>query len=170
MVLGYARHGKDTVCDILHQDYGLTFESSSHFVAERAVRPWLAARGITYSSFDDMYADRVNHRSDWFDAICAYNEADPARLGKELYATYDIYCGIRNIVEFEALKAQGVIDCTLWVDASQRVPPESANSMTITPAQADCVIDNNGPVEVLRPNVAAAYTAALEQMRSGSVH
>lgn len=161
MVLGYARHGKDTVCDLLCSKYGLTFESSSHFVAEVAVRPWLAARGITYASFDEMYADRVNHRDKWFTAIDEYNTPDRARLGKELYAKYDIYCGIRNAPELEELQRQGVVEFTIWVDASKRLPPEPGTSISVTPAHADYIIDNNGPLEDLPGIVDAAYAAAL---------
>ena len=29
MVMGYGRHGKDTVCEILKEKYGMTFKSSS---------------------------------------------------------------------------------------------------------------------------------------------
>ena len=34
LVLGYGRHGKDTVCEMLEQDYGFQFTSSSMFCAE----------------------------------------------------------------------------------------------------------------------------------------
>jgi len=160
MVLGEARHGKDSVCEILRRDYGLTFESSSHFVAEKAVRPALAAKGIVYSDFDTMYADRVNHRADWFDAIAAYNHPDLARLGRELYEVYDIYCGIRSAPELKALQAAGVIDFTIWVDASRRCEPEPASSCTVTRDMADYVLDNNGPVEGLEAEVKRAMSAA----------
>jgi len=162
MVLGYGRHGKDTVCEILRDRYGLTFESSSHFVAERAVRPYLAARGVTYPDFDTMYADRVNRRADWFNAIAAYNAGDMARLGRELYEQYDIYCGIRNRPELQALKDEGTVEFTIWVDASRRHPPEPATSITVGPDQADYLIDNNGTLRDLVANVDAAYQAALE--------
>lgn len=162
MILGHKRHGKDSVCEILTRDYGLTFESSSRFVAEKAVRPALAALGITYASFEEMYADRVNHRDKWFNAIAAYNHPDPTRLGRELYAAYDIYCGIRNDVELLALQATGIIDWTIWVDASKRLPPEDANSCTVTPDMADYILDNNGPEEALAGEVAKA----IEELRN----
>lgn len=160
MVLGNARHGKDTVCAILKRDYGLTFESSSHFVAERAVRPALAADGITYDSFDDMYADRVNRRAAWFDAIAAYNSPDLARLGKELYGQHDLYCGIRNKAELNELKRQGIVEFTIWVDASRRCDPESRTSCSVDANDADFILDNNGPVEALPEQVMLAMAAA----------
>lgn len=162
MVLGDGRHGKDSVCEILTRDFGLTFESSSHFVAEKAVRPALAAKGIVYKTFSEMYADRVNHRADWFNAIAAYNHPDLTRLGRELYEVYDIYCGIRNHEELLALQAAGVIDFTIWVDASERCPPEAATSCTVTREMADYILDNNGPVENLAEEVRKAMGAARE--------
>jgi hypothetical protein len=165
MVLGYGRHGKDSVCDILRDDYGFTFESSSHFVAEKAVRPALAAQGITYGSFEEMYADRVNHRAAWHDAILAYNTPDLARLGKELYQQYDVYCGIREKAELDELKRQGVVEFTFWVDASQRKPPEGKESCTVSQADADFTIDNNGPLENLTKNVAEAMAVAILRVR-----
>lgn len=160
MVLGEARHGKDSVCEIITRDYGLTFESSSAFVAEKAVRPWLAAKGITYSTYDEMYADRVNHRPEWKEAISAYNTPDKTRLGRELYAIHDIYCGIRDGDELAALQAAGVIDFSIWVDASLRCPPEPATSCTVTRDMADYILDNNGPESSMASEVRKAMEAA----------
>ncbi len=161
MVIGNARHGKDSVCEVLSKDFGLSFVSSSQFVAERAVKPWLAERGITYDSFEAMYADRVNHRAAWFDAISAFNGEDPARLARELLEVHDIYCGMRCAKELAAVKAQGLVDFTFWVDASGRLPPEPASSMTVTKDMADWVIDNNGTADVLRGEVIDAMAAAM---------
>lgn len=161
MVIGNARHGKDSVSDLLCSMYGFTFQSSSHFVAERAVRPWLAARGITYSSFDEMYADRVNHRAAWFDAIVDFNTPDPTRLGRELFDKFTIYCGIRNKDELAALQSAGVVQFTIWVDARKRLPLEPASSISVSALDADFVIDNNGPIEYLAGQVRLAYIAAI---------
>lgn len=164
MVIGYARHGKDTVCAILRDTYGLTFESSSHFVAECAVKPYLEAKGVTYKNFDEMYADRVNHRADWFDAIKAYNTPDRTRLGRALFEKYDIYCGIRNSEELGALRAKGVMDFTIWVDASKRHPPEDKSSNTLTPDHADYIIDNNGTLDDLKINTMRTYHQAVMRL------
>lgn len=158
-VLGMARHGKDSVCEILQKDFGLTFESSSFFVARTAVEPALRAQGITYPTFEAMYADRVNHRADWFNAIVAYNTPDKARLGKELFAKFDVYCGLRNLDEFKALKEQQVVDFAIWVDASKRLPPEDASSITLGPQHCDYILDNNGTRDELDDRVHAAYHA-----------
>lgn len=160
MVIGHARHGKDSVCSILRSEFGLSFVSSSYFVARAAVVPWLAARNITYENFDLCYADRINRRAEWFNAIADYNKDDPARLGRELFAEYDIYCGIRNRVEYEALRAEKAFDFCFWVDASLRVEPEPITSNTMRETDADFIIDNNGDEVNLRAEVLSAYQLA----------
>jgi hypothetical protein len=162
MVIGYARHGKDSICNILRDLYGFSFVSSSYFVGECAVRPWLEAKGITYPTMELCYADRIHHRSDWFDAISAYNGHDPARLGRELFAQYDIYCGLRNRREFDALKAEKAFDVCFWVDRSEHVPPENISSNTLDFSVADYIIDNNGDLEQLKCNVIIAVDRAID--------
>lgn len=157
MIIGHARHGKDTACSILHLLYDLRFESSSHFVAEKAVKPYLASLGIMYDNFDDMYADRVNLRKEWHDAIAEYNREDPAKLGMELFAQYDIYCGIRSRIELEHLRLRNAFDSVWWIDASSRVPPESDNSMKLNSNDADLIINNNGDKEFLCEKIIRAY-------------
>lgn len=143
LVTGYARHGKDTVCEILAKNFSLKFVSSSYFCAERAVRPWLADRGIVYDSLDACYADRGNHRAHWYDAIADYNKDDKARLGRELFESYDIYCGLRSFEEFSALRAGDMFDYSIWVDRLMHIPPEPNSSITIRREDCDFVLDNN---------------------------
>lgn len=160
MVIGHARHGKDSVCNLLRDIYNLSFVSSSQFVAEKAVRPWLLAKGIEYPDYDSMYADRVNHRADWFDAIADYIKDDPGKLGRELFAIHDIYCGIRNATEYKALKAEGAFDVCFWVDRGLIVDDEKESSNTMRPEHADFIINNNGSLEQLRGEVIHAMHLA----------
>lgn len=170
IVTGYATHGKDTVCEMLRDTYGFKFESSSKFVAEKAVRPWLHKRDICYVTFEEMYADRVNHRALWKQAISEYNTPDPTRLGRELFdAGNDIYCGLREIRELEALSLIWVndppplrsrsplIDIAVWIDASQRLPREPETSITIGPNDCDYILNNNGNLDNLHGQVTALY-------------
>ena len=157
MILGYARHGKDTVAEILHNDLGLKFMSSSFAAAEKVMVPYFASKGITYPSLAECYADRVNHRQEWFEEIKAYNTPDLSRLAREIYAENDIYVGIRNIFEFSAARDARLFDYSIWVDRSKHVPPEPSTSMTITPEMATHVIDNNGTLEELRIKTVALY-------------
>lgn len=149
MLLGHAQHGKDTIAEMLSAKHKLKFMSSSYFVAERAVRPYLAERGISYATLDECYADRVNHRADWYAAIALYNSADAARLGCELFAEFDIYVGLRSLREFAALYQRRAFNICWWVDASQRIPAEPRSSITVNPTLADITIDNNGSLEEL---------------------
>lgn len=162
ILLGHARHGKDTTADILCKLYGLSFVSSSFFVGEKAVRPYLASRGIVYSSMDACYSDRINHRAAWFDAISAYNEIDAAKLGRELFRQYDIYCGLRSVREFQALKAEKAFDVCLWVDRQQHVQAELTTSFNIGLNFADYIIDNNGTVEDLEVNILEIMGRAMD--------
>lgn len=162
IVLGSARHGKDTVCGLLRDMYGLTFISSSYFVAEKAVRPWLANKfGVVYPSLEDCYNDRINHRSGWFDAIADYISVDATRLGRELFAQYDIYCGPRNFHEYQALKAEKAFDCCLWVDRSRWVAPEKSDSFNIPMSVADYIIDNNSDISDLEINILEVMDRAM---------
>jgi hypothetical protein len=156
LVLGHARHGKDTVCEMLREKQGLKFVSSSMFVCERAVIPYLAERGITYGSTAEAYEDRGNHRADWHNAIAEYNSADPARLGRELFSEYDIYCGLRSMLEFSAMYSARLFDATLWVYRPQ-LALESKDSMKLTPNLADVHIHNDGSLEELSSQVDWAW-------------
>ncbi len=170
LVLGYARHGKDTVSELLQKKYGLKFTSSSAFCADKVVFPHLeklyrkwnstsidqkpARTFPVYGSPQQCFEDRHNHRKLWFDLITAYNTPDLTALGRAIFEHHDVYCGLRNAREFHALKNAGVYDVCIWVDASERVKEiESRESCTVEPWMADYVVDNNGSVEDLERNL-----------------
>jgi hypothetical protein len=157
MILGYARHGKDTVADILSTNLGLTKEDSSQFAGKQVMMPYFASKGIVYPDWSACYADRVNHRQEWFEQIKAYNTPDEARLAREIYAVSDIYVGIRRKEEFEAARSQRLFDYSIWVDRSEHVAPEPTTSNTMTPEMANYVIDNNGTLEQLKVKTLALY-------------
>lgn len=147
LILGHARHGKDTAAEYLRDAHGVRFRSSSLFLAETVVRPALAGRGLFYDSFDACYADRVNHRALWREIISDFNGEDPARLTREILAVSDCYVGMRTAREYES--ARSLFDAVLWIDASGRgLPPEGTDSMDITFDPAWMIrIDNGGTVE-----------------------
>lgn len=146
IVFGYKRHGKDTACEFLRDELGMTFASSSWTACDLFLFDHIKGQ-YSYQSKEQCFEDRHNHRKLWFDAIRAYNNEDLARLARHIFANNDIYCGIRNHEEFYAMKEQGLFDLAIWIDAGDRLPPESAESMTLSASDADLVIDNNGPVE-----------------------
>lgn len=157
LILGWARHGKDTVAEILRDTHGYVFQSSSMFCAEQVCRPAMAALGITYDSLEECYADRVNHRATWYEAIKAYNAEDPARLAKGILEDGDLYVGMRSAYEFA--EARKLFDHILWVDASARgLPPEPRDSMDIDYEDSFHFINNGGTLDDLHNRVAEALT------------
>lgn len=157
MILGYARHGKDTVAEILTKEHGLKFVSSSHAAAEKVMVPYFRSIGVEYASLEECYADRVNHRQEWYEQISGYNTPDKARLAREIYSEADIYVGIRSAEEFNAVKAEGLFQYSIWVDRSEHQPPESTASNTITQDMANYVLNNNGTLEQLRIRTSNLY-------------
>lgn len=176
-VVGHARHGKDTAAQFLEDHAGLSWESSSMFMAKRVIFPhcqekWAAwdrcmDAGVTfihgkpafprYESVDECFEDRGNHRKLWFDLISAANNDDPAYLSQAIFTEHDVYVGMRNPREMHAAKCMGLYDYAIWVDASLRLPPEPATSMGIEPWMCDFVLDNNGEVKHLKRNVARLW-------------
>jgi len=153
-ICGPGRHGKDTVAEILKEKYGLTFESSSMFCAKHVCRPWLEALGVTYNSLEECYADRVNRRIDWYNAIRDYNKGDEARLSAKIFSHYNVYVGIRSRVEF--LTAKKLSNLSIWVDSSSRIK-EIDPTIKILPGDCDIILDNNDSVESLREKVTRIF-------------
>lgn len=151
LIIGHARHGKDTVCEIITSLWPFKFKSTSEFCAERVVFNALKGK-YNYSTPAECFEDRHNHRAEWFSAIGNYCKHIHARLGRELFAEYDIYCGLRSAAEFHAMRNTRVFDYSIWVDRSQHLPLECSTSMTLQPWMADFVIDNNGSIENLNTN------------------
>lgn len=155
LIIGHARHGKDTLADMLCEDYGLKASSSSWFCAERVVQPYLAAKGIRYKSTEECFDDRHNRRAEWFGAIKAFNHPDLTALGRAIWAENDIYIGMRNKAEFHANRNANMFDVALWVDRSEHLPGESHMSMTLEPWMANYVLDNNRGIDDLRRDLAS---------------
>lgn len=149
IVMGYKRHGKDFACEYLNSMFGRTYSSSSWMACKLFLYEQLKTK-YGYTSAEQCFNDRHNHRAEWFNAIRAYNDPDLCRLGKQIFASHDIYCGIRNREEFEALRDQKLFDYAVWVDATARIgEKEDITSMELTPDDADVIIDNNrSPLEL----------------------
>lgn len=159
MLIGHARHGKDTVAEMLSDI--LSFESSSMFAAKSFIFDQLKTK-YGYNTVEECFEDRGNHREEWFNAIVNFNKDDLTALGKAIYKHHDIYVGLRNIDEYLALRDANVFDLTVWVDASERLPLEPATSMTLTKDLADYVIDNNQDLDNLEREVAKFRKLYLE--------
>jgi len=178
LVLGYGRHGKDTVSEMLRDNFGFTFTSSSEFCAEKVVMAaiedaWAkheAAGGHQafpeptiprYASVQECFDDRANHRQFWYEAIRDFNRPDLTALGQAIFAENDVYCGLRHKSEFHAVKNAGIPDVVIWVDRSDHLPPEPPESCSVEPWMADFIIDNNGTIEELEINVLSLFDRLL---------
>lgn len=147
IIFGHKQHGKDTACEYLQSKYGVSFASSSYFACEIFLFEQMQKENYGYGSIDECFADRVNHRKYWYEAIRDFNTPDKTRLGKQLFSGHDIYCGIRDLEEFNALKANGLVKLSIFIDASGRLEKESSESMKMDIEHADIVITNNGTLE-----------------------
>jgi thymidylate synthase (FAD) len=145
LIIGHARHGKDTFAELVATAMNLSFISSSEFVGRECV--WNAWGEERYETFEDMFEDRVNFRSTWANLILAYNTPDRSRTATEMLRDRDIYVGMRNKKEFDACIDKKLFDYVIWVDGIQRHPPEGKDSNQMTRDMADMLIDNNGPEE-----------------------
>ena len=168
LVIGHGRHGKDTVCEILRDNYGFRFQSSSEFCARKFIYDELKLK-YDYANYEACYADRHNHRSEWYDMIHEYCQDDYARLGRDIFSENDIYCGLRNRAEFHAMRNTGVFDYCIWVDRSDHVLPEPRDSMNLEIWMADHVIDNNSTLEVLHRSVGELVDYLLIQQELSNI-
>lgn len=161
LIIGHGRHGKDTVCEILQEKFGYKFRSSSDYCAEKLVYPLLKDK-YGYATYQEAYADRHNHREEWYNIIHGYCQVDHSRLGREIFQDHDIYCGLRNKAEFHAMKNLGIFDYAIWVDRSDHLPPEDQKSMTLQQWMADFTIDNNGSLDDLVRNTTQLLTTLMQ--------
>ncbi len=156
ILIGYARHGKDTVAELMGRKYGFRWIASSDFAAREIMMPFFNDMGESwrYETAEECHADRVNHRAMWYEQIKAWNYPDLTRMTRAIYGQgYDMSVGMRNNRELWACKNAGVGNFVLWVDASERHPPEDKSSCTVEPWMADFIIDNNGSLEDMERSV-----------------
>ena len=152
LVVGHKRHGKDSFAEILNEEFGFKFKSSSLAASEIFLYEALKDK-YGYETPEECFEDRVNHRSEWYTLICEYNKDDKTRLAKEILKTADCYVGMRDDKEIEECMNQGLFDLIIWVDASKRLPLESSYSFNIDISVADIIIENNGTFEDFKEKV-----------------
>lgn len=152
LILGNARHGKDTLAELLGENFGLKFMSSSQAAADIFIFNELKGK-YGYKTSEECFADRVNHRAEWYNMICDYNKDDKAKLAKGILTITDCYVGMRDKGEINECMKQGLFDLIIWVDASGRLPLESPDSFNIDMSCADIIIQNNGTFEEFKEKV-----------------
>lgn len=151
-IIGEARSGKDTMAEILKEEFGYTFESSSMAAARIFIFDMLKDK-YGYKTFESCYEDRVNKRKEWYELIVNYNTPDKSRLAKEIMKNSDVYVGMRHSEEIETCRKEGVFDLVIYVDSEGRTEPESTDSCTITKVDADIIIENKDDYDSFREKV-----------------
>jgi len=152
LIVGNARHGKDTFAEILRDDFGLRFISSSQAAADIVIYDILKEK-YGYKTPEECFEDRVNHRQEWYEMVCDYNKDDRARLAKGILSMADCYVGMRDRDEILECMKQELFDIIIWVDASDRLPLEDSSSFNIDKGCADIIIENNGTYEEFKAKV-----------------
>ena len=152
LIIGNARHGKDSLAEIMNEVYGLTFKSSSQAAADIFLYNTLKDK-YGYKTSKECFEDRVNHRAEWKQLICDYNKDDRATLAKGILKHSDCYVGMRDREEINECMRQGLFDIIIWVDASERLPLEDPSSFDIDKTCADIIIENNGTFEQFKDKV-----------------
>ena len=154
LIIGSARHGKDTFAEMLKAQFGYSFKSSSEAAAEIFIYKELKDK-YGYQTPNECFEDRVNHRAEWYDMICEFNRVDRAKLAKEIMKTSDIYVGMRDNAEIEECLSQKVFDLVIGV-YDYRKPEEDKSSFNINLwEKADIIIPNSGSLEDLLRRVKA---------------
>ncbi len=152
LIIGSARHGKDTVAAYIREFTGMQFESSSEAAARIFLYDTLKEK-YGYENIQQCFEDRVNHRKEWHDLIVEYNKEDRTRLAKEILKTSDIYVGMRSDTEIQECKNQGLFDYVIGVYNPNR-PIESEESFDVDLwDNSDFLVWNDGTLEDLKEEV-----------------
>lgn len=155
MILGYGRHGKDTVAEFLGRN-GYNVKASSEYASEKVVFPVLGPI-YGYKTANECFEDRHQHRKEWYDLITDYNALDRGKLTKGMLNDgYDVYIGLRNADELKSVA--NLYSLIIWVDATDRIGDiESNESCTVTQQMADIIIDNNGTLDQLERKLSKVF-------------
>lgn len=151
LILGDARHGKDTLADILCKAYNLKSKSSSEMALDLFLYDTLVnVYGFDYRTKEEAFKDRINQRHIWYNEITSYNAIDKTRMVKQILNENDIYVGLRNSVEVEQAIEEGLFDHIFGV-YNYRVQRENDDSNTADVFKySQVVFMNKGTIEDLK--------------------
>lgn len=150
MILGHARHGKDTVAEIIADYKKIKHRPSSWYIARNIVYPILADK-YGYQSTIECFQDRANHRKEWQQIIDDVCGDDSALVIRMVLKNQDIYTGCRNINQYFKAKEESLFDYTIWVNGFSRAFEDP--TMKITSDVADYIIYNDGTLYELKKKV-----------------
>ena len=151
-IIGHARHGKDTLAEMINQRYGYKSESSSQAASRLFLYDALKDK-YGYKTPEECFEDRVNHRAEWFDMICEYNKNYPGQLAADIMKSNDIYTGMRSNRELVACIDDGIFDLVIGVfDPMKPLEPRDSFDIDIW-GMSDIIIPNAGSLKDLAKKV-----------------
>ena len=151
-IIGHARHGKDTIAEMINQMYGYKSESSSQAASRLFLYDALKGK-YGYKTPEECFEDRVNHRAEWFDMICEYNQEYPGQLAADIMKSNDIYTGMRSDRELEACVRDGIFDLVIGIyDPYKALEPADSFDINIF-TKSDIIIPNAGSLRDLENKV-----------------
>jgi hypothetical protein len=151
-IIGHARHGKDTLAEIINRRYGYKSESSSQAASRLFLYDALKGK-YGYNTPEECFEDRVNHRAEWFDMICEYNRNYPGQLASDIMKSNDIYTGMRSNRELQACVNDGIFDLVIGVfDPMKPLEPRESFDIDIWD-KSDIIIPNAGSLTILEYKV-----------------
>lgn len=156
LIIGHKQHGKGTLAKLLKKHFDFSIKGTSIHNAEMMFSLMKDSHG--YSTVDECYQDRGNHREYWFKKINDYCKDNLSRVIEEIFADNDGCEGIRNREEFECAKEKNLFDLIIWVDASKRKPLEPSTSMQLTADDAHLILDNNSTEEAFEEKALALFS------------
>lgn len=160
LVIGSARHGKDTVAEMINKNFGLTFTSSSMAASEIFLYGALKNK-YGYESPQECFEDRINHRAEWYDLIVKYNKKDRSRLAKGILEKSNIYVGMRDNEEALKCKEENLFDFVIGVH-DPRKPEEPKESFNIDIwTMSDFIIPNSEGLKELEERVIKLFKTIL---------
>jgi len=125
---GYGRAGKDTAAEWFRDHTPLKFAGGCSWT----VLPHIAKDlGL---SVEEAFRRRHEDRRYWYNWCNEYRRDDPARIIRESLVHSDMVCGVRDVIELIAGKAEGLIDLAVWIDRPVPLDP------TVTYSVEDCDI------------------------------
>jgi len=156
IIIGHARHGKDTVANKLAHNLGLENVNASTIACNEIIYPVLNS---FYSDPEECYNDRINNRELWYRLINHYCLVNGGHaFGFKVFEQSDIYAGVRDEDEHTAILNAAELYSTypiitIWVDAARRLPLEDEKSINITADKADFILCNNGDIDNLTSQI-----------------
>lgn len=131
LILGHARHGKDTVAELICKHTNLLYQATSFLAYQIFIYDELINKhNHKYDSIYAAFNDRFQHRNLLYNMIKEYNKNDKASLAKDVLQHCDIYVGMRDVDEVIESKLQNIFDLTIGV-YNPNIKHEDISSNTV---------------------------------------